>query len=71
LPLFCNFTPSPFIFSLKIIFFVFVFVWARAALPRYRYDQLMVLGWKNFLPLTLGWLLFTSSFLISLNGLPQ
>jgi NADH-quinone oxidoreductase subunit H len=71
LPLFCNFIPSPFIFSLKIIFFVFVFVWARAALPRYRYDQLMVLGWKNFLPLTLSWLLFISSFLISLNGLPQ
>jgi NADH-quinone oxidoreductase subunit H len=70
-PLFINFIPSPFIFSLKIIFFVFVFVWARAALPRYRYDQLMVLGWKNFLPLTLGWLLFISSFLISFNGLPQ
>jgi NADH-quinone oxidoreductase subunit H len=71
LPLFFNFVPSSFIFSLKIIFFVFVFVWARAALPRYRYDQLMVLGWKNFLPLTLGWLLFICSFLISLNGLPQ
>jgi NADH-quinone oxidoreductase subunit H len=71
LPLFCICIASPFIFSLKIIFFVFVFVWARAALPRYRYDQLMVLGWKNFLPLTLGWLLFVSSFLISFNGLPQ
>ena len=70
-PLFLNLIPNPFIFSLKIIFFVFVFVWARAALPRYRYDQLMVLGWKNFLPLTLSWLLFISSFLISFNGLPQ
>jgi len=70
-PLVFNLMPDPFIFSLKIIIFVFVFVWSRAALPRYRYDQLMVLGWKNFLPLTLSWLLFISSFLISLNGLPQ
>jgi NADH-quinone oxidoreductase subunit H len=70
-PLVFNLMADPFIFSLKIIIFVFVFVWSRAALPRYRYDQLMVLGWKNFLPLTLSWLLFISSFLISLNGLPQ
>jgi NADH-quinone oxidoreductase subunit H len=66
-----NFLPAPFIFSLKIIFFVFVFVWARAALPRYRYDQLMSLGWKNFLPISLSCLIFISSFLISFNGLPQ
>lgn len=70
-PLISSSTSSSFIFSLKIIFFVFVFIWARAALPRYRYDQLMVLGWKSFLPLSLVWLLFVSSFLISFNGLPS
>ena len=68
---FFSFISGSFVFSLKIIFFVFVFVWARAALPRYRYDQLMILGWKNFLPLSLAWLFFISSFLISFNGLPQ
>ena len=62
--------PGPFIFSLKICLFVFVFVWARAALPRYRYDQLMALGWKCFLPLSIGWLVLVSGVLISFNALP-
>jgi len=57
-------------FSLKIIFSVFFFIISRAALPRYRYDQLMLLGWKSFLPLSLGYLLFTSGILISFNWLP-
>ena len=57
--------------SLKISVFVIAFVWARAALPRYRYDQLMSLGWKAFLPLSLAWLFFTFSFLISFNCLPE
>ena len=57
--------------SLKISIFVIAFVWARAALPRYRYDQLMSLGWKAFLPLSLAWLFFTFSFLISFNCLPE
>jgi NADH-quinone oxidoreductase subunit H len=69
--IFLHFLPDYFIFSLKILFFIFIFVWARAALPRYRYDQLMGLGWKIFLPISLSWILFVSSFLISLNGLPQ
>merc|ERR1711998_96514 len=51
-----SWVPGPFIFILKICLFVFVFVWARAALPRYRYDQLMALGWKSFLPLSVAWL---------------
>ena len=50
---------------------VIAFIWARAALPRYRYDQLMSLGWKAFLPLSLGWLLFTVACLISFNWLPE
>merc|ERR1711998_657054 len=62
--------PGPFILSLKICLFVFIFVWARAALPRYRYDQLMALGWKSFLPLSVAWLVLASGVLISFNALP-
>lgn len=54
---------NTFFFSFKIIFVVFCFIWVRAAFPRYRYDQLMRLGWKVFLPLSLGWVLFVSGFL--------
>lgn len=54
----------------KTIFFMFCFIWARAAFPRYRYDQLMRLGWKIFLPLSLGWLIFTSSVLVGFDNLP-
>jgi NADH-quinone oxidoreductase subunit H len=56
-------------FSLKLFFMLFVFVWARAAFPRYRYDQLMRLGWKVFLPLSLGLVIFTASVLYGVNGL--
>jgi len=52
-------------FTFKIIFMVFFFVWVRVAFPRYRYDQLMTLGWKVYLPLSLGWLLFIICFIIS------
>lgn len=62
--------PAPLWLALKICIFVVLFCWIRAALPRYRYDQLMNLGWKTFLPISLGWLLFTSSVLISFNWLP-
>jgi len=65
-----NFIPGPIWFGLKICIFVVLFCWIRAALPRYRYDQLMNLGWKTFLPLSLSWLLFTASVLISFNWLP-
>jgi hypothetical protein len=47
----------------------FFYIWVRATFPRYRYDQLMDLGWKCFLPLTLGFLFFYSGFLISLGSL--
>lgn len=62
--------PSPLWFGIKICIFVVLFCWIRAALPRYRYDQLMNLGWKTFLPISLCWLLFTASILISFNWLP-
>ena len=57
-------------FGTKICFFVLLFVLFRAALPRYRYDQLMALGWKIFLPFSLGWLVLTASLLICFNLLP-
>ena len=65
-----NLIPGPVWFGLKVCFFVALFVWARAAYPRYRYDQLMRLGWKVFLPLSLGWVLFIAGILIGFNWLP-
>jgi NADH-quinone oxidoreductase subunit H len=65
-----NILPNSFWFSLKIAFGVIFFIVTRATLPRYRYDQLMYIGWKSFLPLSLGYLLFTVGLLISFNGLP-
>jgi len=67
---FLEFLPGSFWFSLKICIFVVLFVWMRAALPRYRYDQLMNLGWKVFLPVSLAYLIFTFCVLISFNMLP-
>lgn len=68
-PFYLNFIPGPFWLGLKISFFVVLFVLARAILPRYRYDQLMRLGWKVFLPLTLGCFIYTSGILLSFNWL--
>jgi NADH-quinone oxidoreductase subunit H len=63
--------PGSIWFGLKISFFVILFVVMRACLPRFRYDQLMSLGWKVFLPFSLGWLILTASILISFNWLPN
>ncbi len=52
-------------FVIKTTVFAFSYVWFRAALPRFRYDQLMDLGWKRLIPLSLGWLLVVSGFLIA------
>merc|ERR1711865_922890 len=62
--------PGPLWFGSKIIIFVIFFIWARAAFRRYRYDQLMRLGWKIFLPLSLGWLFLTAGILLAFNWLP-
>ena len=55
-------------FFLKVSFLLFLFLWIRATLPRFRYDQLMRLGWKVFLPLSLTWVILTSSYIYFNNG---
>jgi len=75
LPLFdiwpLNWIPGPIWLILKICFVLFIFIAARATLPRYRYDQLMRLGWKVFLPLSLLWVVLTSGFLVYFDMLPS
>ncbi len=60
---FLYFIPGFFWFFLKVCIILFLFLWIRATLPRYRYDQLMRLGWKVFLPISLLWIVITSSYL--------
>ena len=62
---------GPFWFFGKIAMALFVFIWARAALPRYRYDQLMRLGWKVFLPFSLIWVALVSGYLVMFDRLPK
>jgi len=62
--------PGPVWFILKVCFCLFVFIWVRASFPRYRYDQLMRLGWKVFLPFSLLWLVLTAAFLKLTGMLP-
>ena len=73
LPILNNFffLPDTFWLSLKIVIGVIFFIITRATLPRYRYDQLMALGWQSFLPLTLSYFVFTTGILISFNFLPN
>lgn len=66
-----NFLSPYFIFAFKTCLFIIYFIWIRASLPRYRYDQLINLGWKVFLPFTLGWLILTVGILLAFNGLPN
>ena len=60
---FFNVIPGFFWFFIKVCIILFLFLWIRATLPRYRYDQLMRLGWKVFLPISLLWIVITSSYL--------
>ncbi len=62
--------PGSFWLGIKTIFFLFLYIWVRAAFPRYRYDQLMRLGWKVFLPLALAWVLFVAGILVAFELLP-
>ena len=62
--------PGPVWFIAKICLVLFMFVWVRATFPRFRYDQLMRLGWKVFLPLSLGWLVLTAGVLLGMGWLP-
>src|SRR3546814_14870780 len=62
--------PGPLWFALKIAFCLFVFIWVRATLPRFRYDQLMRLGWKVFLPTSLLWVALTAGWLVAFDRLP-
>jgi len=62
---------GPLWFVGKVCLLMFVFVWARATFPRYRYDQLMRLGWKVFLPFSLFWLVLTAGVLMAAGWLPH
>ena len=65
-----NWIPGPIWFALKIAACLFIFLWVRATFPRYRYDQLMRLGWKVFLPLSLLWVVLTAGYLLATNQVP-
>jgi NADH-quinone oxidoreductase subunit H len=65
-----NWVPGPIWFALKIAACLFVFLWVRATLPRYRYDQLMRLGWKVFLPISLAAVVVVSGFLFAFDMVP-
>tara|TARA_B110001452_G_scaffold14192_1_gene11646 strand:- start:4547 stop:5545 length:999 start_codon:yes stop_codon:yes gene_type:complete len=62
--------PGPIWFIFKILFLFVLFALVKAIVPRYRYDQLMRLGWKVFLPLSLTWVVITASYLFYFNLLP-
>ena len=62
-----NLLPGPIWFALKMAFVLFIFLWVRATFPRYRYDQLMRLGWKVFLPISLAAVVVVGGFVVSLD----
>lgn len=67
---FLGFVPGIIWFALKTALILFFFIWTRATLPRFRYDQLMRLGWKVFLPLTLLWVVLMAGTLLAFDALP-
>ena len=66
-----NVVPGVIWFTVKVIFILFLFIWVRGTFPRYRYDQLMRLGWTVFLPFSLFWVVVTSGFLVYFDMLPN
>ena len=62
--------PGPIWLAAKIAFCLFIFIWVRATFPRYRYDQLMRLGWKVFLPISLVAVIAVAGFLVATDNLP-
>ena len=66
-----NIIPGPFWMIFKILLLFFIFAITKAVVPRYRYDQLMRLGWKVFLPFSLIYVVLTASFLIYFDLLPN
>ncbi len=65
-----NWVPGPVWLALKVAFVLFCFIWVRASFPRYRYDQLMRLGWKVFLPFSMLWVVVTAGALLAFGWLP-
>ena len=66
-----NWIPGIVWFGLKTAACLFVFLWVRATMPRYRYDQLMRLGWKVFLPFSLFWVVLTAGVLMGTGWVPR
>src|SRR5215471_3146036 len=66
-----NWIPGPIWFAGKICALLFVFLWVRATFPRFRYDQLMRLGWKVFLPFSLLWVVVIAGGLVAFGWLPE
>ena len=65
-----SFIPAPFWLIFKILLLFILFALVKAIVPRYRYDQLMKLGWKIFLPLSLIWVVLTAAYLLYFDLLP-
>ena len=65
-----NWIPGPIWFALKMAFLLFIFLWVRATFPRYRYDQLMRLGWKVFLPISLAAVLVVAGIVVTFDISP-
>ena len=66
-----NWIPGPVWFAGKVAFVLFCFLWVRATMPRYRYDQLMRLGWKVFLPFSLLWVVLTAGVVVGFGLAPH
>jgi NADH-quinone oxidoreductase subunit H len=71
IPMFSGWFWGLFWFGLKVCVCLFTFIWVRASFPRYRYDQLMRLGWKVFLPFSLFWVVLTAGVLMAFGWLPN